>query len=272
MNMDVDNSWTTDERNLLSLWKNEAVIRANEHHRMTRINRICNRVCGIFEAVLTAIATTIVFLTIPGDSSPICAGKSTYAQFVLLLAGIATALVLCAIGIDNVFNFSRMMEKHARAKARLSGYVRYIDATLRIDPLTREGAAHTLNLAMRRLNNITEEFPFVRIETISAPSPHMESVVKMEMKSPGAEAEYGYATDELSSALVASYASSNLGTTFDGSPAFMTNSSSIPSPLETTFKSTGGYGSTPNRNQSFCQNPNLDQTSKDCAAITDDIL
>jgi len=240
--VNVRQTWTADERNLLRQWKREAIVRADEHQRMTRIHRTCDRVCGSVEAVLTAAATVIVFLTVPGESSPICAGGGVHAQWILVSAGVASAIALCAIGVDNVFHFSCMTEKHARAKSRLSGFVRYVDETLRIDPMTRGGAAHTLDLVRRRLDNITDDAPHVRVRPMPAPTPTLESMVRLEMHSPGAASEFECAADELSGAMAAT------------ASAF-TSESATDSPFASTSYETAPSGSTPDRARCFDRRP-----------------
>jgi len=237
--------WTAEERDLLRQWKHEAIVRASEHQCMTRMHRICDRLCGTVEAVLTAAATAIVFMTVPGESSPICAGSGTYAQWILIAAGVASAVALCAIGVDNVFHFSCMTEKHARAKSRMSGFVRYVDETLRIDPMTRGGAAHTLDLVRRRLDNITDDAPHVHVGPMPAPSPTMESMVRLEMQSVGAEGEFECAADELSSALGAFSAPSG------ASSPFLTDDS----PFGSSTYETAGGGATPDRTRCLVASP-----------------
>lgn len=264
--MRIVHGWSSDKVDLLRQWKSEAIARASVHHHMARIHRICDRICGTFEVMLTAVATAIVFLTLPGESSPICAGSGVHAQWIMIAAGVSSALALCAIGVDNVFHFSCMTEKHGRAKSRLSGFVRYVDETLRIDPMTRGGAEHALTLVRRRIDNITDDAPFVRFETTAAPTPKMMSAVRNAMASRAAEGEFECAADEMSGALAATAS----GSAFTGDS--LSSRTPIRSPFGTPFCEDATAGTTPDRRLCFNGECPAASIGQNHAFNTDEIL
>jgi hypothetical protein len=139
---------------LISKWRSEALVRAEEHHRMRRMCRLIQWIYGAFSSLTAAgVSVTQLILSQIQDQ-----GKNCY--WILIFLAILTGLLAFVLAMEHCsqFDFGQFCERHKTSQSRYVAFARFVDQML-----AQHHKIYPIDLIRKRLEAILHDAPWIKI-------------------------------------------------------------------------------------------------------------